>query len=112
MEGYCSPVPDEIPASETEVPWPEATAIGSSSGGDSGDWSEGGSGGHDEESGVVDPHKAERSYNFGLSTVTVTEAPQKWDVHLLGSRSSDSQRNENTCKHTYEAFKIIILLKI
>jgi hypothetical protein len=40
MEGDRSPVADEILAGETEVPWPEATATGSSSGGDSCDRSE------------------------------------------------------------------------
>jgi hypothetical protein len=42
----------------------------------------------------------------------VTEPPQKWGVRLSGSGSGDSQRSENAYKHTYEAFKIIILLKI
>jgi hypothetical protein len=36
-----------------------------------GDRSEGGSGGHNEESRAIDPHEAKRSYDFGPSTVTV-----------------------------------------
>jgi hypothetical protein len=64
-------VPEEIPAGETEVSRLEATATGSSSGGDSCDRSKDGFGGHDEESGAVDPCEAERSYDFGLSTVIV-----------------------------------------
>jgi hypothetical protein len=71
MEGEHSPVPKKILASEMEVPRLEATATGSSSGGDSGDRFEGGSGGHDEESGAVDPREAEHSYDFEPSTVTV-----------------------------------------
>jgi hypothetical protein len=38
--------------------------------------------------------------------------PQKWGVRLPGSRSGDYRRSENACKHTYEALKIIISLKI
>jgi hypothetical protein len=33
-------------------------------------------------------------------------------VRLPGSGLGDSRRSENACKHTYEAFKTIILLKI
>jgi hypothetical protein len=44
--------------------------------------------------------------------IFVTESAQKWGVRLLGSRSGDSQWSENACKHTYEAFKIIISWKI
>jgi hypothetical protein len=48
-----------------------------------------------------------------LSCVTsVKEPPQKWGVRLPRSKSADSQRNENACKHTNEAFKTIISLKI
>jgi hypothetical protein len=45
-------------------------------GGDSGDRSEGGSGGHDEESGVVDPREAEHSYDFGPSIITIGHIQQ------------------------------------
>jgi hypothetical protein len=38
--------------------------------------------------------------------------PQKWGVRLPGSRSGNYRRSENACKHTYEALKIIISLKI
>jgi hypothetical protein len=44
--------------------------------------------------------------------VSVTEPPQKWGVCLPGSGSGDSRRSENACKHTYEAFEIIISFKI
>jgi hypothetical protein len=71
MEGVCSLVPEKIPAGETEVSRLEATATGSSSGGDSCDRSKDGFGGHDEESGAVDPCEAERSYDFKPSTVTI-----------------------------------------
>jgi hypothetical protein len=42
----------------------------------------------------------------------VAEPPQKWGVQLPRSRSGDSWWSENACKHTYEAFKTIISLKI
>jgi hypothetical protein len=42
----------------------------------------------------------------------VTKPPQKWGVRLPGSGSGDSWRSENAYKHTYEAFKIIISLKL
>jgi hypothetical protein len=47
-----------------------------------------------------------------LNISAMTEPPQKWGVRLPESRSSDSRRSENACKHTYEAFKIIIPLKL
>jgi hypothetical protein len=53
--GERSLVPKEIPAGEMKVSRPEATATSSSSGGDFGDRFEGGSGGHDEESGDRGP---------------------------------------------------------
>jgi hypothetical protein len=55
MVGERSLVPEEIPAGEMKVSRPEATATSSSSGGDFGDRSKGGSGGHDEESGDRGP---------------------------------------------------------
>jgi hypothetical protein len=71
MEGEHSPVPEEIAAGKMEVSRAEATATGSSFGGDSSDRSKGGSGGHDEESGAVDPCEAEHSYDFEPSTITI-----------------------------------------
>jgi hypothetical protein len=47
-----------------------------------------------------------------ISKSIVIEPPQKWGARLPGSRSGDPWRSENACKHTYEAFKIIISLKI
>jgi hypothetical protein len=76
MEGERSPVNEEILAGEMEVSRPEATVTGSSSGGDFGDRSEGGSCGHDEESGAMDPCEAERSCDFRPSTVTVDRIQQ------------------------------------
>jgi hypothetical protein len=49
---------------------------------------------------------------FGDSICPVTEPPQKWGVHLLGSGSVDSWGSDNACKHTYEAFKTIISLRL
>jgi hypothetical protein len=71
MEGNRSPVPEEVVTGEAEVSWPDATASGSSSGGDSGDRFRDGTDGHDEESGTVDLREVERSYDFGSATVTV-----------------------------------------
>jgi hypothetical protein len=50
---------EEVVGGEAEVPWPEVTMTNSSSGGDTIDRSEDGSGDRDEESGVVDPRSAE-----------------------------------------------------
>jgi hypothetical protein len=50
MEGELFLAPEEIAAGETEVSQPEGTTTIASSGGDR---SEGGSDGHNEESGVV-----------------------------------------------------------
>jgi hypothetical protein len=47
-----------------------------------------------------------------VNYISVTEPTQKWGVRLPGSGSGDFWRSENACKHTYEAFKIIISLKI
>jgi hypothetical protein len=44
--------------------------------------------------------------------LVVTAPPQKYGVYLPGTRSGNSWWSKNACKHTYEAFKIIILLKI
>jgi hypothetical protein len=49
---------------------------------------------------------------FGNSICPVTEPPQKWGARLLGCRSIDSRWSENAFKHTYEAFKTIISLRI
>jgi hypothetical protein len=71
MEGERSPVPEEVVAGEAEVSRPGAIATSSSSGGDSGDQFEDGTGGQDEESGAMDPHESERSYDFGPLTITI-----------------------------------------
>jgi hypothetical protein len=71
MERECSPVPEEVVVGEAEVSRPEATAIGSTSRGDSSDRSKDGTSNQDEESGVMDPRESERGYDFGPSTVTV-----------------------------------------
>jgi hypothetical protein len=71
MEEERSLVPKEVVTGKAELSRPEATAAGSLSGACSGDRSGDGTDGHDEESGAVDPHEGERSYDFGPSIVTV-----------------------------------------
>jgi hypothetical protein len=71
MEGEHSQVPKEVVTGKAEVSRPEATATSSTSEGDSSDRSRDGTGGHDEESIVVDPHEAKQSYDFGPLTVTI-----------------------------------------
>jgi hypothetical protein len=59
---------------------------------------------------------------FALSSFSVASKEQyesicdrttsEMRVRLLSSGSGDSQQSKNACKHTYEAFKTIISLKI
>jgi hypothetical protein len=71
MEGEHSPALEEVVVSEAEVPRPEATVSGSSSGDGTGDRSGDGTGGQDEDSGTVDPGESDKSYDFGPSTIIV-----------------------------------------
>jgi hypothetical protein len=71
MVGERSLVPKEIPAGEMKVSRPEATATSSSSGGDFGDRLKVAPAVTMKKAGTVDPREAERSYDFGPSTVTV-----------------------------------------
>jgi hypothetical protein len=71
IEGERSPVPEEVVTGDAKVSQPEAIGTGSSFGGDSGDRSGDGTGGHDEESEVVDPREDEWSCDFWPTIVTV-----------------------------------------
>jgi hypothetical protein len=71
MVGEHSPVLEEAVGGKAEVPQPEVAATDSSSGGDTSDRSGVDTSDQDEESGVVDPHQSEKSYDFGPSTMTV-----------------------------------------
>jgi hypothetical protein len=71
MEGERSPTLEEVVGGEREVSWPEAMAICSSSG-DTFEWQSGdGTDAQSKESRVVVLRKSARSYDFGVSTITV-----------------------------------------